>query len=116
VRFAEGEDRAVSSVTVWDAAGGALGASAAHLRDAVISVGSSYQSMTGCFLDSSSASPPPAGFQGRDVLCGPGVTGAEAVLSFPNVIAGGQGKLAVKLCTLPAEMAGTATLWVKTSV
>jgi hypothetical protein len=112
VRFADREERAISSVTLWDAFGGALGASPAHLSGAIISIGSAERSMTGCFLASSSAAPPPGGFHGKDVVCG--ATGDTVVMSFPGVLAVGQGKLAVKLCTVPAEMAGNSKLWIKT--
>ncbi len=112
VQFADGEDRAISSITLWDATGGPL--STAHVSNAVISVGSADMTMTGCFLAGSpSASPPPPGFQGRDVVCG--ASGAAVVLSFPDITSSWRGKLAVKLCTLPADWdVGNSTLWVKT--
>jgi hypothetical protein len=111
VRFA-GEARALSSITLWDKAGGALGASAAHLGSATINVGYG-QSMTGCFLGGPSAVPPPAGYQGREIVCG--AAGDQVVLSFPGVLTAGQGKVFIRLCTVPAGAAGRATLLVKTS-
>jgi hypothetical protein len=69
--------------------------------------------MTGCFLGGTPAAPPPAGYQGREVVCG--AAGDHVVLSFPGVLSAGQGKLLVRLCTVPAGAAGLATLLVKTS-
>jgi hypothetical protein len=117
VKFDGGEDRAISSITLWDTAGGPVGASPAHLASAAVGVGSGA-SMTDCFLADDEYSPTPAGFESRAVVCG--AAGNEVALSFPGVFAGtGGGKLAVKLCTVPAGalMAGgaAATLLVKTS-
>ena len=118
VRFAGDDRRAISSVTLWDTTGGPLEATPSSLASASISVGTANVSMTGCFLADGPLSPtppPPAGFEARAVVCGE--AGEEVVLSFPDFLAGEGGKLAVKLCTVPAEMmAGTAaTLLVKTS-
>ncbi len=117
-----GGEQAIASVTLWDTAGGPLGATAAHLAGASVALGSAGgASATGCLLTDGPlpgmGSPPPAGFEARAVVCGS--AGDEVELSFPNMLAaGGPGRLAVKLCTVPAEgtrMAGAATLLVKTS-
>jgi hypothetical protein len=114
VQFADAEVRAISSIMLWNATGGALQPSPARMSGYAISIGSASRSMTGCFLLGSASSEPPSGHQGMDIVCG--ATGEEVVMSFPGMIkAGESGKLAVKLCTVPAAMAGGATLWVKTA-
>ncbi len=96
---------ALSSVSLFAEAGGAVAASPAQLAGGDIAVVSAAGTSMGCAVGGGAAAAAyaRAGFAARELQCGPGAAGTEVRLSFPRLQAR---PLSVRVCTRPAELAG----------